>query len=288
MTTKTSSKRLVIPVIAVLCIGGIAAYSMLNLKNRFFPTQMNYDQAGDRLQQLVKNVPWSENFVQRRAQIELGASQDLKAMLPGIDEFSLMNRPQSRGGDIVLEIFASTEKSGSDTDGWLVEVADKFNAANQSLDSGPAIKVRIRKIASGTGYQFIASRKYLPDAFSPSSHLWVQMSAAHGIKMTPIREKLVGNIAGIVMKDSVAEELKAAYGTLGIKNLIDAVVQGKIAMGYTNPFASSTGLNFLFTVLASFAGGDEALMLDSTVISAFGSFQQGVPFVRQTTLQMRE
>ena len=288
MTAKKSSKGLLILVVAILCIGGLAAYGILSLKNRFFPTQMNYDQAADRLEYLVKHVPWSENFVQRRAQIQLGTAQDLKAMLPSIDEFPLMNQPQTRSGDVVLEIFASTEKSGSDTDGWLVQVADKFNAADQRLAGGQAIKVRVRKIASGTAYEFIASRKYLPDAFSPSSRLWVQMAAAHGITMTPVREKLVGNIAGVVMKDSVAEELKAAYGSLDIKNLIDAVVQGKIAMGYTNPFASSTGLNFLFTVLASFAGGDEAMMLDSTVISAFERFQQGVPFVSETTLQMRE
>jgi Ca-activated chloride channel family protein len=41
-------------------------------------------------------------------------------------------------------------------------------------------------------------------------------------------------------------------------------------------------------VLATFADGQEDQMLDPTVVSAFESFQQGVPFVSQTTLQMRE
>jgi len=189
---------------------------------------------------------------------------------------------------VVVEIFTSTEKSGTGMDGWTVEVANAFNAEDQRLKNGKQAKVLIRKIASGTGYEFIGSRKYLPDAFSPSSHLWIQMAVAHGVPMTPIREKLVGNIAGIVMKTAVAEKIKAKYGSLEIKNLIDAVVQGNLAMGYTDPFASSTGLNLLVTVLATFAGGQEDQMLDPTVASAFESFQKGVPFVSQTTMQMRD
>lgn len=249
---------------------------------------MTYEKAVERLAYLNKNVDWSENYVNRRARVQLDSTQDLAAMLPSIDEFPLMNRPAASGSALVLEIFASTEKSGTGTDGWMIEVANDFNSQNNTLSNGTRVYVDVRKIASGTGYQFIASRKRLPDAFSPSSHLWVQMAEAQGVTMTPIREKMVGNIAGVVMKTSVAEEMKSTYGSLDIQNLLDAVVQGKLAMGYTNPFASSTGLNFLFTVLATFAGGQEDQMLDPTVISAFESFQQGVPFVSQTTLQMRE
>jgi Ca-activated chloride channel homolog len=249
---------------------------------------MTYEKAVERLAHVKKNVEWSEDYVTRRARIELDAPQDLAAMLPSIDEFALMNRPAASGDALVLEIFASTEKSGTGTDGWMVDVANDFNARNHTLANGRRVYVDVRRIASGTAYEFIASRKYLPEAFSPSSELWVQMAAAHGVPMTLIREKTVGNIAGVVMKTSVADELKAAYGALDVKTLIDAVVQGKLAMGYTNPFASSTGLNFLFTVLATFADGREDAMLEPGVISAFESFQQGVPFVSQTTLQMRE
>ncbi len=286
MSAKRLSKSL--KLLAILLVLGAAVYGIIRVKNYFFPVQMNYEQAVDRLDYLVKHVPWSENIVRRRAKLQLAPERDLKFMLPSIDEYPLMTHPQGRQDEIVLEIFASTEKSGSGDDGWLVEVAKNFNASGQRLSTGREIKVSIRKIASGTGYEFIASGKYLPDAFSPSSPLWIRMAAAHGVKMTPIREKLAGNIAGVVMKNDVARTLQSTYGTLDIKHLIDAVVQGKIAMGYTNPFASSTGLNFLFTVLATFADGDESMMLDASVISAFERFQQGVPFVSQTTMQMRE
>ncbi len=256
--------------------------------NLFQSGPLSYENAVTRLTKLVKKVDWSENLVQRRAQIQLTAGQDMAQMLPDISRFPLMNQPQTGGSDIVVEIFASTEKSGSGTDGWMVEVAEAFNAQDVRLKSGQRAKVVIRKIASGTAYEFIASRKYLPDAFSPSSELWVQMAAAHSVTMTPIRTKLAGNVAGVVMKKAVADQMRAKYGTLDVKNLIDAVVQGNLAMGYTDPFASSTGLNFLFTVLATFAGGNEQTMLDPSVVSAFESFQRGVPFVSQTTMQMRD
>ncbi len=256
--------------------------------NLFQSGPLTYEKASERLAKLVKKVDWSENLVQRRAQIQLAAGQDMAQMLPDISRFPLMNQPQSGGSDVVVEIFASTEKSGSGTDGWMVEVADAFNAQDIRLKGGQRAKVVIRKIASGTAYEFIAFRKYMPDAFSPSSELWGQMAAAHSIRITPIRAKLVGNIAGVVMKKTVADQMRAKYGTLDVKNLIDAVVQGNLAMGYTDPFASSTGLNFLFTVLATFAGGNEQMMLDPSVVSAFESFQRGVPFVSQTTMQMRE
>ena len=50
-------------------------------------------------------------------------------------------------------------------------------------------------------------------------------------------------------------------------------------MGYTDPFVSSTGLNFLVTVLATLAQGDASRMLADDVVSAFTAFQRGVPFV---------
>lgn len=280
-------KKLFVFIVVLAVVGGAGALMYFQTQDRSGGV-MSYEKAAARLAALKKKVQWSENLVQRRAQIQLAGAQDITQMLPDIERFPLMNQPQAAGNDVVVEIFASTEKSGSGTDGWMVEVAEAFNAANQRLKSGQRAFVTIRKIASGTAYEFIASRKYLPDAFSPSSNLWGQMAAAHNVNMTPIREKLLGNIAGIVMKKTVADQMKAAYGSLDVKNLIDAVVQGKLAMGYTDPFASSTGLNFLFTVLATFAGGNEQMMLDPSVVSAFENFQKGVPFVSQTTLQMRD
>ena len=56
-------------------------------------------------------------------------------------------------------------------------------------------------------------------------------------------------------------------------------------MGYTNPYASSTGLNFLVSALEEFDSSD---ILSQNATEKFRSFQQNVPFVAYSTLQMRE
>jgi Ca-activated chloride channel family protein len=279
-----SNKKILIG-LAVLAVLAVVAFSAFD-GDDLGGGPLAYDKAVDRLQRAVDNVAWSEDFVDRVSTVAI-EDNSLEDSLPAIGSFPLVVDPQVRDA-VVAEIFASTEKSGSGTDGWMVEVAKAFNNQQKTLKNGKAAKIRLRKIASGTGYQFIASRKYLPDAFSPSNHLWVRMAEGRGTAVTAIREKTVGNIAGIVMKSSVAEALQQAGGSLSVGDIVDAVVQGKMVTGYTNPYASSTGLNFLVTVLATFSGGDESKMLSPDVISAFEQFQRGIPFVALTTLQMRE
>lgn len=246
------------------------------------------EEASIRLTDLVNEIDPKQQFVNWRANVPVGEQPSLEATLPNIDKFPLAVDPSIRSGDVVVEIFSSTEKSGKGTDGWLIDVAEAFNARNVSLSNGRRARIKVRYIDSGTGYQFIGSGKYLPDAFTPSNHLWIKMVEARGVTMTPISESLVSNLAGVVMKKHVADSLKTEGGQLNVKNLIDAVSQGKISMGYANPFASSTGLNFLVNVLQTFSGGDDAKLLSPEVASAFEVFQRSVPFVALTTIQMRQ
>jgi len=278
-------------ILIAIAVAAVVAVTLLQSRGGFnlgFGGDLTYDEASSRLDKLVQDVNWSEELVQRKANVTLGQKADIKDSLPPIAQFPMAVAPPSLVNDVAVEIFVSTEKSGSGTDGWMVDVANDFNAGNVRLSGGKTARVKIRKIASGTGYEFIAARKYLPEAFSPSNHLWIRMAAAHGVRMTPVRETTVVNLAGVVMKNTVADKLKSTRGAVDIKSLIDAVLQGEMAMGYTNPFASSTGLNFLVTVLVTFADGDQTKMLTSEVASAFEAFQRGVPFVGETTLQLRE
>ena len=243
-------------------------------------------EAEQRLEELVDEIGWQDVPVTRRASVSLD-TQDLAETLPDIDIFPIVGSPGSGGNQVVAEIFVSTEKSGEGTDGWMVDVAESFNGSGQTLSDGSGAQVAIRRIASGTGYQFIAAGRDLPAGFSPSNHLWIEMAKVHR-PMTPVREQLVPNVAGLVMKSETVEELAAKYGTLDAATLIEAVVAGDVVMGYTNPFASSTGLNFLLTVLDDFADGDEDRLLAPDVASVFETFQENVPFVALTTLQIRE
>jgi Ca-activated chloride channel family protein len=244
------------------------------------------DQAASQLDDLADDIDWIDAPVTRSASVPPPTGADLAATLPPIDEFEIIV-PAPAGADEVVEIFGSTEKSGEGTDGWMTEVARAFNDEGVTLADGSTAAVEIRRIPSGTGYQFIARGDDLPEAFSPSNQLWIEM-AGEFEEMTPIREQMVPNVAGIVMKTDTADELRAAYGELTAAALVDAVIAGDLVMGYTDPFASSTGLNFLLTVLDTIADGDEARLTSPDVASVFEQFQRQVPFVALTTLQIRE
>jgi Ca-activated chloride channel family protein len=243
-------------------------------------------EASQRLDELADEIGWIDNQITRSASIPPPTGADLSDTLPPLDQFPL--RVDS-SDPAAVEIWSSTEKSGeADTsDGWMTQVAEAFNRAGITRSDGTAAQVDLRSIASGTGYQFIARGQELPAAFTPSNQLWVEM-AGEFQTMTEIAPVTVENVAGIVMKDETAEELRSAYGELTPENLVDAVIAGDLVMGYTDPFASSTGLNFLLTVLDSIAGGDESQLTSPDVASVFEQFQRQVPFVALTTLQMRD
>ncbi len=241
-------------------------------------------EAADELVDLVDDIDWVDLPATRSASVPPPTGGNLADTLPPIDEFPIV--VDGRGSTARVEIFSSTEKSGEDTDGWLREVAQEFNDAGITLADGSPAEVTVRNIPSGTGYQFIARGDDLPTAFAPSNQLWVEMAAEYET-MTPITDSLVPNVAGLVMKGETAEQLRSSYGEITASSLVDAVIAGDLVMGYTDPFASSTGLNFLLTVLDTIAEGDESRLTSPDVVSVFEQFQRRVPFVALTTLQIR-
>ena len=223
---------------------------------------------------------------QVRANISL-TSTNLLSLLPSLDEYPIgVGRRDSSRVESV-EIFTSSEKAGQGRDGFYNELAEAFNSSRQRLSNGKEAAVSIRKIASGLGTQFMLAGQYIPDAFSPSNGLWAKMLDADGVRLDVVSDVTAPNTAGIVVKRSKSDMI-LTDGKLDIAKLLTNVTNGDFAMGYTNPYQSSTGLNFLLTILSAFADGNEADMLSPDVASAFEAFQTGVPFVAQTTLQMRD
>ncbi len=206
---------------------------------------------------------------------------DLNKILPPISKYP----PQVNSSTpSYIEIFSSTEKAGSGTDGWLTEVARDFNNANIMIDGKP-VSVRLRGIASGQGADYITSGKHLPDAYTPSNELWGEIINSRGVKAEMVEKRLAGNVAGILLTKSKKDELAAKYGEIDIETIVDAVANKEMTMGYTNPLASSTGLNFLISTLQTF---DSNNSLSDKAATGFESFQDNIPVVAYTTLQMRD
>ena len=245
------------------------------------------EKAAEKISDLVSNtvVPtFRENQV--RANIQL-TQTNLLSMLPDLREYPISLNVSDDNRTEAVEVFTSSEKAGSGRDGFYLELADAFNRQRNTISNGKQARIAIRKIASGLGAQFMLARRYTPDAYSPSNSLWAKLLDANGISLETIADVTAPNTAGIIVKKS-KKELITTNGKLDIAKLLTSVSDGSFAMGYTNPYQSSTGLNFLLTVLNSFAEGDETQMLSPDVASAFEAFQAGVPFVAQNTLQMRD
>lgn len=255
--------------------GGIALTKNLGKSNQ----EVTRENAVAQLDKKLKKIQIFEKQP-RKAAVEI-AETNLAAELPDINKYPLSVTGR---GNINIEIFSSTEKSSAGTDGWLNEVAEKFNNSRYEID-GQWATVSVRPIASGAAIDYMISGKYLPEAYSPSNELWGEMIAAENVKIEKIEDRLAGNTAGILVSKKTYDTLKQEYGEVNISSVVDATVKSKITMGYTNPYASSTGMNFLVAALEEFDSTD---ILSQNAIEKFRKFQQNVPFVAYTTLQMRD
>lgn len=207
--------------------------------------------------------------------------ETLKDTLPDIEKYPA--QVENTTSDFI-EIFASVEKTGEGKDGWLVDVANDFNKANIEVN-GKRASIKVRGLSSGMGMDYIVSKKYIPDAYTPSNELWGEMMKSKGIEVTLSDERMIGNVAGVLLSKDKHSEMVNKYGSINLKNITEAVASNEIAMGYTNPLSSSTGLNFLVATLSTFDGKD---ILSESAVAGFEKFQNNIPFVAYTTLQMRE
>jgi len=265
----------------MLVIVFILVYLGVSLTSNLGKTknQVTIEDANKRLNKLYSNVPVTiENPI--KGQIDLDPI-DIGKSLPDISKYPIT--VENTTNDFI-ELFSSPEKGGTGVDGWLTEVVQEFNAAKISLN-GKQVSVKLRNIASGTATDYIRSGRYVPDAFTPSNELWGEMVKESGVKTELINKRLVGNVTGIVISRSKYDQLVESYGKINVKTVTDAIANNEFSMGYTDPFASSTGLNFLMTALHTF---DSSNVLSDTAVRGFEKFQANVPFIASTTIQMRD
>ena len=205
---------------------------------------------------------------------------DLAAELPEISKYPLSLEGK---GEINIEIMSSPEKAGDNYDGWLLDIAKKFNEEKRKID-GKTISVSIRSISSGTAADYIISGKYVPEAFTPSNELWGEMIRSKGVELDIVEKRLAGNVAGILLSSKTQKKIAEKYKKVTLKTVVQATAENQITMGYTNPFTSSTGLNFLLETLYNY---DSKNLLSDAAVEGFADFQKNIPFVAYTTLQMR-
>lgn len=194
--------------------------------------------------------------------------------LPNIDKYPLAVQGY---GDIDIEIFTSGEKAGKDTDNFLIEAAETFNAGGYALENGKTISISVRSVSSGLAADYIRSGKYYPDLYTPSNELFGEYAKADGANLDILADRLVGNTAGILVKKN--------SGYTDVNAVINDVKSGKLNLGYTNPQTSATGLNLLIEILKT---SDASNMFSDAAIEAFSTFNGNIPYIAYTTQQMRD
>lgn len=278
MKNKKSQYIMLVPIFIVLAVaifGGI--YLTRNIGRK--QSVVSSEKAEAKLIKYAEKVG-AYNGTPVRGTIEFSDEDTTFQELPELTNDSIVVMENT---DLYAEIFSSSEKTGSGTDGWLREMTEKFNRSGAELDGTP-VSIRLRTVSSGQQVDYVASGKYIPDAISPSNDLSIKMLNAKGVDTEYATESLVTNYAGIVLSSKTYSTLVEEYGAANVQTVAEATADKAITMGYTNPFTSATGLNFLVTLLDSY---DKGNISSSMARDGFVAFQKNVPFVALTTTQMR-
>ena len=280
--SRRNSKGILAVIAGIIVVSVVVFGAFILARNVFVPKKARtVEDATVSLSRMVDKIdPLTATPV--KSSIEYSADDDTTAEeLPDLDNNKVTAQATT---DLYAEIWCSPEKAGSGTDGWMREMADQFNAAGYEVD-GQRVSVQIRNVSSGLGNDYITTGKATPDGYTPSNALWIKMLSAKGIECTYIRERTVGNVAGFLLNKARYDELVEKYGQCDLKAVTEMTGAGELTMGYTNPFTSSTGLNFLVSTLQRYDRKDP---LSETAVEGFRKFQANVPFVAMTTVQMRD
>lgn len=278
------SKKSVFPVIATIAVVGVVlvVFSQTVLRDSNVSTStMTTEQAYADLSGKMKRIGVQEVPVTPQ-QLDVSEFLDAKDELPDIE--SSYPFVVEGTGDVNIEIFSSGEKAAeSGSDSFLTEMAKKFNNQHNKTADDKTMSVSLRSIPSGTAAEYISTGKYQPECYTPSNTLFGELVKNEGVELTVETPRLVGNVAGILVSKNTADMLRTDYGEASVNSVLNATIDGKMMMGYSNPYTSATGLNFLLSALAN-SGSDN--IVDAAAVESFQKFQANVPLVSFTTQQM--
>jgi Ca-activated chloride channel family protein len=181
--------------------------------------------------------------------------------LPAVDAFPLYGAdalPQNPAtGVLRIEIVSSVEKADGrhPENRWLVDVAERFNQRRERIGGGPPIEVVVRAIPSGLGAQMLVAGKMRPAGYSPAAQSWLELLRHQGLNPTVITDKLVANSSVIAVRQSAWQRLNQGQpSAIRFGGVVDQALAGNLKLGYSNPYISSAGLDFLQTLLWVSAG----------------------------------
>lgn len=266
-------------ILAAVTVFSLAGCENATTENSEKANALSYDDAVKELDVLAGQV----KVTQADQKLDMDMEENsVASSLASIDTFPLTTKGN---GDINIEIAGATEISAEDApDNWLNVIAERFNNEHKTID-GHTVTVSVRKITSGEVVTYMADGGYQPDLYIPSNDIWGKMLDADGIETEKLTDRLIGNTAGILMKESTYETFKEKYGDVTVGNVLKAANAGDLVFGYTNPYTSSTGINILTAMLASF---DSSNPLSENAVSQLTEYQKKSPTAAYTTAVLKD
>lgn len=252
--------------------------SSVKTENENRSSALSYEDARTELVSLLTKVP-----VNKVSNPQLDIYTDEAAQADALADISTFPITVQGNGEINIEVAAATEMSSSAPDDWMNIAAQRFNKAGYEI-GGKSVNVSVRKITSGEVVTYMTDGDYRPEVFAPSNYAWGLMLESSGIEPIQITDRIAGNTAGILIKKDVYDEFLEKYKTANLKTVLEATIAGDLTFAYTNPYTSSTGLNILTSMLATF---DDVNPLSDKACSALLEYQKQSPPVAYTTAVLR-
>lgn len=239
---------------------------------------MSYEDAVTEMTSMMKKVKVTEI---KDPVLDIYSDEDSDAAL--LDDISTFPVTVEGHGDINIEIAAATELSANAPDDWINLVAERFNKEKYTIGD-KTVSVSVRKITSGEVVTYMLADAYEPDVFIPSNYAWGMMLESSGVEAEKITDRIAGNTAGILIENTAYDSFIDKYKDATVSNVLEAALAGDLVFAYTNPYTSSTGLNILTSMLASFDKDDP---LSAKAQEKLLEYQKTSPPVAYTTAVLK-
>jgi Ca-activated chloride channel homolog len=258
----------------------------------------SFDNAYQHLKQRILPTIQVETELVADSTASLYSTDPIPEPLPPLERYALYGaQPTNDRNTLYVEIFGSVEKSDRqrENEEWLVVVAEEFNRQQIKSRSGKTIQIGLRSIPSGVAARLLATNRAIqPTGYSPATDLWLALLEENQIRSIPIVDTLVPSYVGLAVRDEVYQAL-ASEGVVDFDRLLKAVLDGKITIGYPNPYTSSTALNLIYTMFWRAAGHTQPNQLlteddlqSPQVKSVFDAFQKQVVITTLITRDLRD
>ncbi len=159
----------------------------------------------------------------------------------------------------------------------VIQAAKDFNAAKEVID-GEQVSVAVRAIPPMIARNFVLAERQMPDVLVSTDEIGgsiIQDRAAVPIKM--IADSTVRNVSGVVVLSKT--------GIKSFADLVRALQDKQLTIGYVDPLQDPNGLNFILAALCEF---DSAQPLGETATEGLRKLQGSITLIANDYARLKK